>query len=119
MEDVQVDAMGTASKPQSISEMIDKRDGVTSKPLIRGPRVVDKREVELQGIIAQAWCSEENSHKEMDVALASEIARLVYVDEEMQLDLAEDQANLGCATTKEILCELTLRCQDGTINDDD
>ncbi len=103
------------TEPQSISEMMDKRDGVMQDmgSKLNGP--LHKRELELQGIVAQAWCSAENEHKEMDPTLACEIARLVYLDEEMQLDLAEDQVNLGCATTGELLAEIEARCS-GTLD---
>ncbi len=141
----------TVSKPQSISEMMEKRDGVTSKPLIKpmaeggpysqspqwaGVPLLTLREIELRGIVAQGWCSKENSHKEMDPVLSAEIARLVYANEKMQLDPPQDQAmlryatremfkdegaeapiTLECATTKEILYELAIRCQEGNLND--
>ena len=114
---------GNVAKPQSISEMVDKRDGVTSKPdgpiidefppIEEGPYTEayieegvyieeaphieegayieeveremfkdESREIELRGIVAQAWCSNENLHKEMDVTLAREIARLIYQNEQ-------------------------------------
>ena len=70
------------------------------------------REIELIWLIAQAWCLKENNHKEMDVELVCEIARIVYKNE---LEMREPY--LGCATTRELLNEIRARIEtDGNLD---
>lgn len=58
---------------------------------------------EVRGAVARGWCSPENTHKVMDADLADAISREVW-------DML-NPPNLGCATTRELLVELTARTE--------
>ena len=65
---------------------------------------------EILGAVARGWCHPDNSGKTMDEALAVAIAheiRSLY-DEVMN---TVSSPNLGCATTKELLEEVTARIE--------
>jgi hypothetical protein len=76
---------------------------------------------DLRGAVARGWCHPLNSTKIMDSDLAEAIAKEVW-------NLL-NPPNLGCATTKELLAELTARAEvtgaiyyrtvDGTLHSED
>jgi len=59
-------------------------------------------------MIAVAWCSDKNKHKEMDVDLAEDCAII--------LNKAMNEPRLGLATTGELIDEIKARCEiDGVL----
>jgi len=56
--------------------------------------------------VAQGWTTDKNKSKEMDVALA--MAIVANVERVLALD---QQPQLGCATTRELLAELSARVE--------
>jgi len=60
---------------------------------------------DIMGAVARGWCSPKNENKEMDADLALAISGEVW-------NLL-NPPNLGCATTRELLAEITARIEVG------
>ena len=65
---------------------------------------------QIMGAVARGWCSSANEHKTMDpdlaMAITSEIEDLLRTDRHLRL---------GCATTRELLDEITARIDVGSV----
>lgn len=64
--------------------------------------------MEVIGAVARGWTHPDTEHLVMDEKLAWAI-----VDEIIALDLADETPRLGCATTAQMLEELTARAEVG------
>ncbi len=65
---------------------------------------------QIMGAVARGWCHKINAHKTMDsdlaMAITSEVETLIRTD---------DHPRLGCATTRELLDEITVRIEVGSV----
>jgi len=61
---------------------------------------------QIVGAVARGWCSPENAHKTMDSVLAMAITKEIET-----LVKSDIYPRLGCATTRELLTEITARIE--------
>lgn len=68
----------------------------------------EHRMVFARRMAARAWCREKTSGKTMDPELANEFAKILSVH--------MYKPHLGCATTRELLAEITARVSGGPLD---
>ena len=60
--------------------------------MARPRRGITAVEAEILATLARAYCSGENSNKQMDATLLAEMCELLYTSDRLEIELVEDES---------------------------